>query len=660
MAVPDVALDLSLQSFISGQSPTGASPRRSTQSDPRRDPGAHSASDLRPQLRSECRKREELRDGASRPNAARGTQHQLANDAEDDNQCDRVEYAGGRSRQENCPEPQHGIRRAMVVSIHPRRSGMAKGQRAILHSIRRPLRANARSHFRPRQPDSLEDDQRRDQFRFLLKRISRADRKMSGGKIEGGNGMFHKQPKVDNSESSPQRRGERGGDAEKNHKSLPLSLRFLRVLRASAVNNWQTVFLVLFLFAPSAVAQTIRVNPTGVNVNVSGATTVFLTFGPVRNFRPAEGTWCGELIPAAPDNGFKCDPATIFGSLPGRFDRSRSSGNLGFTDIMSIPPSVARRAYQAAQAGSISSFFYVRHFINLGGGPDQGAGGPDEYVPVTCRLSGGGARTPFALTDVKVAFDTEAAENAIVFVAPGRKPPAIRARITYNGTGRLRGRWEVVLPGEQPPEDFDLLTEAALPIEQRAQQRRYTQISRFNLFLPPTGKYTLAGPDVARLPSTLEGQYIVLLRIEATDDKEADTDLSALGVGAGVVHSGGVAGFPIPVLRYFVGSGQANDIISLRLLTPAENAAAAADRPIDFSWTQARGVALYQLEIADQSGKVILSALLQPLTLNYRAPSWLRETVLGAGLQWRVSAIDQNGAKTVETPWRRLQLTLSR
>jgi hypothetical protein len=418
----------------------------------------------------------------------------------------------------------------------------------------------------------------------------------------------------------------------------------------------------LFLLAPAVIAQTIRVNPTGVNVNVNGATTVFLTFGPVRNFRPAEGTWCGELIPATPDNGFKCDPATIFGSLPGRFDRSRSSGNLGFTDIMSIPPSVARRAYQAAQAGSVSSFFYVRHFINLGGGgPDRGpGGGPDEYVPVTCRLSGGGARTPFALTDVKVSFNTEAAENAIVFVAPGRKPPAIRARIAYNGTGRLRGRWEVVLPGEQPPEDFDLLTEASLPLEQRAQQRRYTQISRFNLFLPPTGKYTLAGPDVTRLPSTLEGPYIVLLRIEATDDKEADTDLSALGVGAGVVHSGAVAGFPLPTLRYFVGSGQANDVISLRLLTPAENAVAAAGRPIDFSWTQAPGAALYQLEIADQSGKVILSALLQPLTLNYRAPSWLRETAPGSALQWRVSALGQNGAKTLETPWRRLQSPPSR
>jgi hypothetical protein len=522
---------------------------------------------------------------------------------------------------------------------------------------------------------------------------------MADKKTGCSNGMFHMKRKAVADVRAPQRRGERRGLAEKNRKTLSvlphihrvhrafavetrkslfLSLRFLRVLRASAAPRhcylkycatiWSVV--ILLLLAPAVMAQTIRVNPTGVNVNTSGSTTAFLTFGPIRNFRVAEGTWCGELIPATPDLGFKCDPATIFGSLPSRFDRSRSSGNLGFTDIMSIPPSVVRRAYQAAQAGSNPSFFYVRHFVNLGGGgpapppgPDQPPGGPipplggpDEYVPVTCRLSGGGARTPFALTEVKVSFDTEAAENAVVFVAPGQKPPAINARITYNGTGRLRGRWEVALPGEQPPEDFDLLTEAALPVEQRAQQRRYTQISRFNLFLPPTGKYTLAGPDVARLPVTLEGPYLVLLRIEATDDKEADSDLSAIGVGAGVVHNGAIAGFPLPVLRYFVGGGRPGAAVSLRMLTPVENATAPIGQPIDFSWTQAPGAALYQLEIADQSGKVILSALLQPLTLNYRAPSWLRGVAPGAVWQWRVSAIDQTGAKTAQTPWSRLLL----
>ena len=410
-----------------------------------------------------------------------------------------------------------------------------------------------------------------------------------------------------------------------------------------------TSLFFILLFGPGVIAQTIKVNPTGVNVNVNGGTTVFLTFGPVGNFRAAEGTWCGDLIPAAPDIGLKCNPATIFGSLPGRFDLSKSSGNLGFTDIMSIPPSVSRRAYQAAENGAVASFFYVRRFINS-------SGGPDEYVPVTCRLSGGGARTPFSLTDVRVSFGGQTPDSAIVLVAPGRKPPEIKAEITYNGTGRLSGRWEVVLPGEQLPEDIDLLTESSLPIEQRAQQRRYTQLSRFNHFLPPAGKYTLAGPDVSRLPTTLEGPYLVLLRIEATDDKEADSDLRALGVGAGVVHSGAVAGFPIPVLRYFVGSGQPGGNIALRQLTPAENVLVATGQPIAFSWTQAPGAALYQLEIADQAGQVLLSALLQPLTVNYTAPSWLREKIVGDGLQWRISALDQTGAKTAETSWRRLQL----
>src|SRR5256885_11070398 len=139
--------------------------------------------------------------------------------------------------------------------------------------------------------------------------------------------------------------------------------------------------------AVPAAAQEIRVNPTGVNVNSQGATTVFLTFGNLNDYRPAEALWCGELIPASPGLGLKCNPQTIYGSLPTRYDLSRRSGNLAFTDIMSIPPSVARRAYQAATTGVDSRFFYVRRFIGA-------AGSPDQYVAVTCRLTGGSARVP--------------------------------------------------------------------------------------------------------------------------------------------------------------------------------------------------------------------------------------------------------------------------
>jgi hypothetical protein len=414
------------------------------------------------------------------------------------------------------------------------------------------------------------------------------------------------------------------------------------------MNRVLVMLFVTTLLAASSAAQTIKVNPDGVNVNASGATTVFLTFGPLKNHRPAEGTWCGELIPAAPDLGFRCDPRTIFGALPLRFDLSRPSGNLGFTDIMSIPPSVARRAYQAAQDGAVSSFFYVRHFVNT-------VGGPDEYVPVTCRLSGGGARTPFALTDVKISFTNVASETPIFFIKPGERVPEIKAEIAYNGTGRLKGRWEVVLPGEEPPEPQDLLTEASLPVELRVLQRRYTQVSRFNLFLPPAGKYLLAGPDVSRLPNTAEGPYLVLLRIEATDDKEADTDLAAVGAGPGIVHSGAVAGFPLPVLRYFVGSGTAA-VSKLVLLLPAENTVALPGQKIDFIWTETEGAALYQLEVMDDLSSPVLQALLPPGIRTYRAPSWLREKVARGSLQWRVVVLDQTGAKMGETPWRRLRL----
>lgn len=417
-----------------------------------------------------------------------------------------------------------------------------------------------------------------------------------------------------------------------------------------AVKRILLILWLLLLPALTSKAQTIRVNPDGVNVNASDATTVFLTFGQVQNYRPAEATWCGELLPAAPDLGFRCNPATIFGMLPARFNLSRSSGNFGFTDIMSIPPSVARRAYQAAQDGAVSSFFYVRRFVSTSGGPDQ-------FVPVTCRLTGGGARTPFALTDVRVSF---ADDTPIVFLKPGEPVPAAKAEIRYNGTGRLRGRWEVVLPGEELPEPEDLLTEASLPFEQRAQQRRYTPVGRFNVFLPPTGRYVLPGPDPAQLMTMVEGSYLLLLRIEASDDKEADSSLAITGTGPGIVHSGAVAGFPLPVLRYLVGNGTASAAAAMTagmtLLLPRQNAVANPGQPLDFVWADNPGAALYRLEVETAESRPVLQAILPAGTRNYRAPPWLREKAGSETVRWRVVAIDPQGTALPESSWRSLRL----
>jgi len=416
------------------------------------------------------------------------------------------------------------------------------------------------------------------------------------------------------------------------------------------MNRTSSLALPILLVATTASAQ-IRRDPNGVNVNASGATSVFITFGGLRGQAPAEALWCGALVPAAPDSGFKCDPGTVFGRLPLRYDVSRATSTV-FTDVMSIPASVARRAYKAAQGGDRSSFFYVRRFVSA-------SGGPDEYVFVTCRLAGGGARVPLALLDVQLGF---ASGENLASVRPGSRLPPLEARIVYNGTGRLKGRWEVVLPGEEIPNTRDLLTEASLPVEERPLQRRYAPVQRFNVFLPPTGRYTLPGPESSRLPTSVDGLHILLLRIEATDDKEGDSNLALAGAGTGIVHSGAVAGFPMPVLRYFVGSVEGADLgspdASLRLVLPAEEATLAAGQPPEFTWSESGAASLYRIEIVRPASGPLLEAILHPGVGAYRAPSWLREKAAEGIVQWRVLALGPAGETTAETPWRSLRFAV--
>lgn len=415
-----------------------------------------------------------------------------------------------------------------------------------------------------------------------------------------------------------------------------------------------TVLLFALLLTAAAAQRnlgSVKVSPNGVNVSANGATTVFLTFGGLNNQIPAEACWCGELISAAPAIGSKCSPAAIFGCLPARYDQSTLSGNRGFTDIMSIPPSVARRAYQAAQDGAASDFFYVRRFVST-------KGGPDEFVSVSCRMASGGVSVPLALTDVTLSFDVD---KPVLFVKSGETLPPIKAEIAYNGTGRLVGRWEIVKPGDELPQARDLLTEGTLPVEERGSQRRYAQLSRFNVFLPPTGKYTLAGPDPPLFPNNVEGGYLVLLRVEVTDDKDGGSNLGAAGTGKGFVTSGTVAGFPMPVLRYFVGSGMPATSTqtkgNLALLLPPDNAVINASRIVEFSWSTDEQAALYRIEIEDVQGNPVLSALLQRGFEIYRAPSWLKNKSADGHLRWRVVALDQTGNRIGETPRRAFRLT---
>jgi hypothetical protein len=417
------------------------------------------------------------------------------------------------------------------------------------------------------------------------------------------------------------------------------------------VKKITAIIAFIIWLATTAAAQDIKVNPSSASVYSQGATTVFLTFSNVANKRPADACFCGELVSAAPDIGLRCRPGTEFGCLPVRYDQSRLGGNATYTDIMSVPPSVSRRAYLDAASGAEATFFYVRRFVST-------VGGPDEFVPVTLRLASNGAAVPFSITEVKLSWGVD---KPVLIVKPGEKMPSIKAEITYTGTGHLVGRWELVKPGEELPSERDLLTEATLPIEERGLQRRYTQLSRFNIFMPPVGRFTLPGPEWWRVPSHINGLYVVLLRIEAA----ADANPSLAAAGQSALATGGVAGFSMPVLRYYVGGGSglptaAEAKARFALVEPADRATFAESDFVDFNWTAVEGVAFYRLEVETGQSTSVLSAILLGGINSYRAPSWLKEKAGEAELRWRVLAFDQSRNQIGETVSRSLRFKAKR
>jgi hypothetical protein len=410
----------------------------------------------------------------------------------------------------------------------------------------------------------------------------------------------------------------------------------------------------LFILVPSlAAAQmhvgNIRVEPEVVSVSSQDATTAILTFSGLEGYAPAEGLWCGRVVVAS-ERGARCDPATLFGQTLGGSSQKVSSGGV-FTDIMSVPESVAQRAYAAALAGESSRFFYVRHFVG-----SSLAGAFDQYVAVSLLLTGGGASTPFALTDVRLHLESEV---PVVFVRSGERPPPLVAEISYTGTGRLRGRWEVVLPGEEMPSRYDLLTEGSLPAVERGLQRRYREVERFNVLFLPNGRFTLPGPDPARLPTSTEGTYTILLRIEVSDDGLSSVRYGDLAGGQTVIQNGAAAGFPMPTLRYIVGSSRTRSFPtthSVRLRLPGPDALVSPDSALTLSWADEPDVGRYRVEMeAMTDGSNVLSAFVARGVGAYDVPPFVLGQVPDGKVRWRVVALDAGGREIGRSEWRSAQ-----
>ncbi|MDX8400776.1 MAG: hypothetical protein R8K20_11100, partial [Gallionellaceae bacterium] len=179
-----------------------------------------------------------------------------------------------------------------------------------------------------------------------------------------------------------------------------------------------------------------------------------------------------------------------------------------------------------------------------------------------------------------------------------------------------------------------------------------TELGRFDLFLPPTGRVFIPGPNVEKVPNKVDGMYKILLRIEATSDKEGNSNTLA-----GVARSGGVAGFPMPMLRYYVGEHNniqgSEHLEKIQLLLPVQYARLNTTNSVNFSWADIHGAALYRLEI-DSRHEVLFSALVNPGVENYSVPYFVMEGV-AENARWRVKALSAQGSIMAKSPWRRFE-----
>lgn len=205
-----------------------------------------------------------------------------------------------------------------------------------------------------------------------------------------------------------------------------------------------------------------------------------------------------------------------------------------------------------------------------------------------------------------------------------------------------------MLPGEAAPSETDLRTEGSLTREDRLRQRRYTLIERFDQFLSPTGRQTLEGPDPERIPTTVDSQHMLLMRIEVSPDKESDVDLAAAGAGAGREQHGAVAAFAIPPLRYMVGTVEADG-------APREGSALPRSKPVAFEWSAVPAAELYRLTVVSENDAPVWTALVKGDSTSYIAPA-PRKRQPGV-LRWQVVALDKEGSVIAENALQTIKLT---
>lgn len=297
---------------------------------------------------------------------------------------------------------------------------------------------------------------------------------------------------------------------------------------------------------------------------------------------------------------------------------------LSLTETVVVPSAVIHRAHK----NGVTSFVYERSFVSTEGG------GASLSASTNLRITSAGG-VGFFVTRVALKFD----DGAPLKVVDQGDSVSVQAEVSFNGTGLIRGVWEVADPA----------TTAGTPV--------FRPLRTVRQYLIAGDAKTLVSPG---LPTHRTGLYLVRLRL---------TELEL--------------GFTLPEIRYFV-SGRRPAAVPppahIGLVKPAPSALL-KPRQL-FQWSAVKGSQAYQLEIYADAGPAIENSL-----PDLRGGSELAKPRVPAGQRpvtglvvsgkktktglspvsrrhlqpkqryvWRVLAIDGQGAVIGESDFRRIRI----
>lgn len=447
---------------------------------------------------------------------------------------------------------------------------------------------------------------------------------------------------------APSLRAQIGSDQLKNAIATADKLRqpraaylLTRYTNGDGSNTARTVVLRIKLLdsgaEPSAGAGVTAVTSGVQSVSASGHAVVQIRYALSANDRALSGLFCHTLGVAVPSSGLSaqapCEDSSVIGYAPGNnFMALGSSGR----ETVQIPPSVTQLAYQHARQSGHTEFYFVRQFAS------------GSYAVQRLRLAGQAANQPLTLTRVELAFRESGGRSSVAFVERDGRPSPWAAYIDYQGSGMLRGRWEVVQPADPEPSSLDLTPEAELTLEQRIQQKRYTMLGRFERMATAGQRLVLEGPPPHSLPTAFNGRYLILLRLEAGPDS-SNSDPSR-------DSASGLSAFALPVLSYYVIEKGAlitapnTPLASMQAIEPAPGARLPASDNVRLRWKAQDRATLYRLEIIDTQGALVFAARILTGQLSYQVPT--QQLGLGHGeLRWRVMALDAQGQVFASSPF---------